>query len=660
MSKQFVAPRPPARGAPAKPKGPASEHKAPTVVARAASPADISQTPSGSAPPTPGGRSEPLPADLATLLVQASEKASLGVPQREIVEWVQYVAAQFGIRTRHDEYPTGSAPSAGPAALPDLDDPAPPPRSVAPSEIEAPSAPASPPVEVRVVPISVADDVDPLHEEPITPLRKSRGARAKRQLLRVPIHTTAAGDHVIVLEQILHPRFGQPRPDRMVGRIVLSADRQRVTTRIKLCSDCNGAVIDARSWVALALPPNTFNVRLKPAIVDKFLAEGAYDVIRVEDGTIVTLYSWEHPDAGTVWSIATSNGYDVSTYRWMGAKTFAEVVHEVLSRYPEFVEASGMTLRKMGGMPRLRFERLDTTRSFTLGFRHPDFHPLRAGEGDAAPRAWQIQSADRRTLRVLHEDALPGVPMQELLAEEEVDGVRVPFTIESLMARCKNSLAAAVELIAAAAAKDAPSPAAEGKPAEEKGAAPFVYGFILRTRDRAKTGEHSDFLIGSPLQQRVKELMYNREPRHMQDQMATLSRLDYNAMRAFLIRRNQGDFLKLFPQFTDKFREYRDFTDSVTATILDIFRQTGEGGPLSRLPLGRRPSTKVAKMLHEFIAKNEPGFNTRNLRDARSVVHDYVMDPNYAVVYLRAMALGNVSIPGSQASSEPGTPHSRR
>ena len=38
-----------------------------------------------------------------------------------------------------------------------------------------------------------------------------------------------------------------------------------------------------------------------------------------------------HPTKGPIWCLATGNGYDVSNLRWMGGKTYAEIVHALLA-----------------------------------------------------------------------------------------------------------------------------------------------------------------------------------------------------------------------------------------------------------------------------------------------------------------------------------------
>ena len=47
--------------------------------------------------------------------------------------------------------------------------------------------------------------------------------------------------------------------DTKPGRIILSSGRRGGGSR--LCAECNGAVIDARTWTHLAVPPRAFDPR---------------------------------------------------------------------------------------------------------------------------------------------------------------------------------------------------------------------------------------------------------------------------------------------------------------------------------------------------------------------------------------------------------------
>ena len=65
---------------------------------------------------------------------------------------------------------------------------------------------------------------------------------------------------------------------------------------------------------------------------DGVIRTGHYNVIQVIDGTVVTIYSWTHPKQGLVWCLASANGHDVSSLKWGGDETYAEVLFELLAK----------------------------------------------------------------------------------------------------------------------------------------------------------------------------------------------------------------------------------------------------------------------------------------------------------------------------------------
>lgn len=86
--------------------------------------------------------------------------------------------------------------------------------------------------------------------------------------------------------------------DTEPGRNILSRGRRGCGSG--LCAECNGALINARTWTRLAVLPRAFDPRPSKKEVDRAFAApdadgvirtGHYNVIQVIDGTAVTIYS---------------------------------------------------------------------------------------------------------------------------------------------------------------------------------------------------------------------------------------------------------------------------------------------------------------------------------------------------------------------------------
>ena len=152
---------------------------------------------------------------------------------------------------------------------------------------------------------------------------------------------------VVIERGMLRVKF-----DTEPGRILFSRVRRGGGTGS--CAECNGAVIVARTWTRLAVPPRAFDPRSSKKEVDRaftapyadgVIRTGHYNVIQVIDGTVMTIYSWIHPKNGLVWCLASANGYDVSHLKWGDDETLAEVLFELLAKSPTFSAAIGLNFR---------------------------------------------------------------------------------------------------------------------------------------------------------------------------------------------------------------------------------------------------------------------------------------------------------------------------
>ena len=442
-----------------------------------------------------------------------------------------------------------------------------------------------------------------------------------------------------------------------VCRLVLSTTKT-VQKTVPLQYECNGVVIDPRTWRVLAMPPGAFNLRPIAKTVNMFLAADLYDIIRVDDGTVVTIYQWLHPTNGPTWAMASSNGYDVSSLCWIGDLTYAEVFRDLARRaYPAFCAASGLNLRHYDdGDDCLEFDKLDPTRCYTIGFRHHNFHPMLADP----ERMWLIQvtdvsgkfprvlpisvpttlvstTSDAPTTLVPTSDApltpdpaavslLPGIPNQTICsATAGLSGSSgTAVKLENLRALGENSIAVAAKYIAGHDDSAAGSPL----PAE------IHYGFILRSRNPTQTGVHSDILVETPLLACIRKRVYERAPSNVRDALTSADRLEYNALRSFLTANERQEFIALYPGWQPKFHAYNEFVNNVVKQIVHSLRQRSMG-QASRAPHLRSETSKVAAVLLEHICAHEKiaAFH----KDTERIVRDYVVNPEYAFRFLRAM-----------------------
>ena len=245
----------------------------------------------------------------------------------------------------------------------------------------------------------------------------------------------------------------------------------------------------------------------------------------------------------------------------------------------------------------LDFKYFNRGRCYTIGFRHPHFHPMTAD----TPGVWNIQTADLRTgTPRANGSGLPAIPHQTVYSRED------------LAFRRRSGLQMAhLSYISRTALQDAKAIIA-GKLTR-----PFNYGFILRSRNPEATGVYSDILCKSPLLCRIRQLVYQHPSQQVREEIHESSRLEYCALKAYLTPTGRDDFLSLFPEFKPCFTIYEQFVNSFIHSVLHI------------APENNRQEDVVARAMLTHI------LHYKALK--RDIVHDYVVCPEYAVLYLQAL-----------------------
>ena len=645
------------------------------------------------------------PISLADLLEGARKKQESGDSQWDILKWVYEVADHFGIRVRSEEriemaVPPSLTVVAATSTTVAADDAAPPPATAVATSTVAVAAPAIA-AAAPVAPTTVASAAtagasgQPVTQETVDKKPDSSKLARKRDKPRtvpVTLHKARDGRTFMVLEQLLDPEFDprdklpsgvqkEPRTGE-ITRVILSCDRHNVKASVMLCAECNGAVIDARTWMPLAIPPRAFNPRHNAHIIDEWLGRSMFDIIPIPDGTVVTLYPWDpssgSPDSSSragYWGIATCNGYDVSTLKWMGPLAYAEVFRRGVEQYPEFISRVGLKLvdDHQGQGRFLYCADLDRTKCYTVGFRHHDFHPMRWDP----MRMWQIQytiiAGKTPAMQIVYSNdggGLPGIPWQETVAPESLAAMipaesssastcsspdlkpsqleaQLEAQLARLISKAENGKARTeekpvarltlekIQRLCSTAVEDAKKIAAMKMVADTAIGTPRPnYGFILRSKDPQATGEYSDFLIESPLLRKVRKILYQRPSRSIREDLNFEVRLEYNIIRTYLTALEREDCIALFPDWKAKFNAYEEFIKNVVHNIIHMSRQAAMGAA-SRQPIPKSATTAIAKALLEHITRHESlsAFH----QDTESIIRDYVTNPEYALVYMKAM-----------------------
>lgn len=112
------------------------------------------------------------------------------------------------------------------------------------------------------------------------------------------------------------------------------------------------------------------------------------------------------------------------------------------------------------------------------------------------------------------------------------------------------------------------------------------------------------------------------------------NRLEYCAMRAFLTMTDRSNFIALFPEFKEHYDTYAEFTDTVIKLIKHNIRQPSI---VKRKPTMKSAAGQVAKSLYEHICKHRNETLNGFHNDAYDIIRDYVINPEYAVLFMSAI-----------------------
>ena len=494
-----------------------------------------------------------MPSQLLTLLDEARANVKKGMPQHKAIHHLCEILWVNGIRVHMDM----SKP---------------------------PVAEVAKPLDAEVVPETPAEESGSAEEisEDLKSVKLSGNQRSgKKTIVPFQLVRNYDGSYKMALDDKKKDNIVMTSANPNVPPLVLSSDNPIL--RIILCdnksqkkstafwNECLGVIIDTIKWKIISVPSNSLLNHPNRGIVNSRLRTQDYEIIPIIDGTMLTLYNWDHADLGNIWSLASRNGYDVSTLKWSGPKTYSEIVMELFARlYPEFVQQTGMTIN---ANKLLAFENLDKNFCYTFLFRHHDFQPLIADpEG-----IWQVQSVNLKTLDKSHGCLGPNGPPQQ---------PSIPSNENMKLDDFKQ---------------------------DESG-----YGFLLH----CKKGPGPDILIESKRLREIKKLVYNVHNNNVEPE----ERNDYVAFRAYLNGSpNRENFTKYYPEWIMRYKKINDFIASTTTKVIEHLK-SADPKPATSLVL------KVSEDIEKCVGI--PSIKEMG-SDAETIVRDMVTNSEYALLMLR-------------------------
>lgn len=281
----------------------------------------------------------------------------------------------------------------------------------------------------------------------------------------------------------------------------------------------------------------------------------------------------------------------------MGEKSYSEIIYDLFNRlYPNVAELCGIQL--IDNLS-LDFSRLNKSKSYTIGFRHHNHHPLKSDP----EYMWNIQNVHLHTGKIEFNDGIQGLPNQKIITAVN--------SLDQLNYLNKSSISEAIR---------SESPV-------------FNYGFILRSKNVSVTKEFSNILMGSSLLKKIKKNIYDYPANSLKQFIDNTNRFEYITMKNFFNKAERNEIIQLYPQLIEKFPLYAKCVNDTVLCTLDIMKnkQTNSNEPINYQTCIITLSYSLLKHIAKFEALDP--FN----KDTESILKDYYSNIEYSVLFLNAI-----------------------
>lgn len=317
--------------------------------------------------------------------------------------------------------------------------------------------------------------------------------------------------------------------------------------------ECSGLVLQQYQsvWTVLAKPPVLTKTNINNTVYcNNLLVIGAYDVIEIRDGTVVTLY------------------YDVLNHQWLMASTNSISVGKTVLDETSFEDGFSQSLKKVLNTEyKDLLESLDKKQCYTFGFKNPVLHPFN-NEWDF----WFVQSvsvsnfctnvnSSSESSSTSNSDSTETVKSDCEESKISKD-LYISYTapIKNMTVQMPIKLNTKTQNLGSLFKKSITALDNFIKTGEK------FYGFILRHKNTINQRE-PNYLIESSLMSKIRKTYYFNDFTKSAT-MLRCSRKEYVLANAFLTNRKL--FLDMFPQFKKTFDEYNIIANNLVNKAMKI------------------------------------------------------------------------------------------
>lgn len=289
--------------------------------------------------------------------------------------------------------------------------------------------------------------------------------------------------------------------------------------------ECNGLILRRSDYKPIVVPQRTLRLNINTEASNVYLHQGLYHIYKAMDGTCFNMYFNETTAS---WTISTSKGLTMNDVKW-DDKTYQEIITECLAGYDLTWESFT--------------SKLDVTRCYSFGFKHPTIHKFFGVSGKPSYVIWFIQSVDTNVASEKYLWASDQSPIEAIQPQERY--MSPVSSLRELYKKCNTTLE------------------------EYFSSGDACHGFILRSVNPHITGEHSDLFIESTLQRTIRRFWYDNNiintcHKNAWDKTRAIT------LSAFLNVENRNLFIRLFPQYAELFKTYTVQINSIIDYMVEL------------------------------------------------------------------------------------------
>lgn len=343
--------------------------------------------------------------------------------------------------------------------------------------------------------------------------------------------------------------------DEARGLVIFNVPHNKQAMNNKYVTECNGLIASTTDWTPVVIPVPNMQYNINTQAVNAFMSQNLYNIYLANDGTIVNFYYHNNQ-----WCISTTNGIHMNNTMFHGI-SYQAAFTESLAHVSQQVANATVAYEAF-------VAQLDTSASYTFGFKHPLFHPFREHR-NSMYNVWFVQ-AIRRDGTAVAAANIPTVAAQTQITRSRMNQLyneagAAYSNYASYVAQQLRQSSSASETSSAAASNAASS---SQKPADAR-PPPIVYGFILRTKDASVTKEHSHLFVESSLMRKIRRYCYDQSRTKVAVD-ANLDRETYQHMSAYMNQESYYEYTILFPEVKLIFDKFAFNLAAVTDIIYQV------------------------------------------------------------------------------------------